>query len=93
MGAHKFKASQRRSDVCKTPEAVYTTALDPNSIRLDVDLPVSMLNPDSEKSLIQDLHLAILPVIEKLYRDRWHLLAGKVLKSDPKPLPSTWQEL
>lgn len=93
MGAHRFAFSERSDGACKTPEAVYVTALDPDSIRLDVDLPVKLLNPNDERELVQDLHLAILPVIERLYRDRWRLIAGKTLKTDPKPMPEKWEDL
>jgi hypothetical protein len=93
MGAHRFAFSERTRSVCMTPEAVYTTAFDSDGIRLDVDLPVKMLNPKDEQDLLQRLHHAILPVIERLYRERWHLIAGQKIGNDPNPMPAKWVDL
>lgn len=93
MGAHRFKDVISTRDICRTPEAVYITSIDQDRIRLDIDLPLPMLIPSDEKDLIQNLHLAILLVIEKLYRERWYLLAGKTLKTDPNPMPNRWEDL
>lgn len=95
MGVRSFKAGIRIKNACRTPEAVYFTGLDVSTIRLEIELPVNMISTvsDEEAKLIAELHKAILPVIEKLYRERWNLLAGKKIGTDSNPMPATWEEL
>ena len=78
---------------CCTPDAVYGTDIWARTIRLEVDFPAKLLSREPEKDLVDELHAAILPVIERIYRDNWSVLAGKTLAGSNKPLPATWEEL
>lgn len=79
---------------CRTPGTIYGTQIDRDSITLRIDLPVKMLKEDAEPELIADLHKAILPVMERVFRDRWALLAGrKNPRLGTARLPLKWSEL
>lgn len=83
---------------CRTPGTKYGTDFTTKSIKLTIDLPVPMLlfsygNVDEPK-LRDDLHRAILPVMERVFRDRWSLLAGrKTERLGDKRMPKKWEEL
>lgn len=83
---------------CGTPGAVYTTRYKPgyggDYISLSIKLPAAFVLDTIERApLTAELHNALLPVIEKFYRDNWSLFAGKRVTGDPAPLPATYAEL
>lgn len=82
---------------CRTPGAIYETAFTTNSITLRVLLPVQMLPSnlmrEEEQRIAADLHAALLPAIERFYRDRWRRLAKKVLPGETAAMPELWEEL
>lgn len=89
---HTFLQIERPKPSCKTPSAVYSTSFERDFIDLGIRLPLRILNPPHEKELVAELHNAILPVIEKLYRERWNLFAGKEVDNGG-PLPPKWEDL
>lgn len=97
MGAPTYMTvEQIEKTPCKTPGCVYSTAINPHKIRLDIELPVEMLSDLDQvttRELVKEFHLAILPVVERLFQDRWHLIAGKKLPGDKVHMPATWAEL
>jgi hypothetical protein len=83
---------------CGTPGAVYTTRYESgyggDYISLSIKLPSPFLLDAIERPpLTADLHNALLPVIEKFYRDNWGHFAGRRVAGDPDPLPATYDEL
>jgi hypothetical protein len=79
---------------CRTPGTEYGTDIRSDAINLSVDLPIHMLNKDDEPNLTMDLHRAILPVIEKLFQDRWRLLAGQLNpRMGAQRMPKNWSDL
>lgn len=79
---------------CRTPGTNYGTQIASDHIWLHIDLPTHMLKAGEEPQLTVDLHKAILPVIERVFRDRWHLLAGrKNSRLGTARMPLKWTEL
>lgn len=93
MGNSLIEMDIERSH-CRTPGTNYGTQIERNSITLQIDLPVNMLKADAEPELSADLHKAILPVMERVFRDRWALLAGrKTARLGTARMPLHWSEL
>jgi hypothetical protein len=83
---------------CGTPGAVYSTWYDPSFkgdlITVRIRVPISELIEKIDRpSLTAELHNALLPVIEKFYRDNWAHFAGQIIPGDDAPLPATYDEL
>lgn len=81
---------------CCTPDAVYGTTINDRFLKLTVHFPANMpaLSRKAEDmALVAELHKAILPVIERIYRDSWHALARKKLPGHTKPFPGRWEDL
>ncbi|MGI4815967.1 MAG: hypothetical protein ACRYGG_21895 [Janthinobacterium lividum] len=95
MGMHLYDSVTRNRDVCRTPNAVYSTAFDKNAISLHVKLPVDILKPNGpdEQKLVAEFHNAILSVVEKLYKDNWDKFKGRIMNKGERPLPDKWEEL
>lgn len=89
MGNTGYRENPKR---CRTPGAIYSTSCTPKTIRLTINLPVPMLE-EKEDLLIKNLHYAVLEVIERVYRDRWKLLAGKMIRQQTEPMPKQWSDL
>jgi len=89
----QYEKIRREKNKCRTPGAVYETALRDRAVRLDVYLPVSMIEAVDHSLLIDELHKAVLPVMENLFKKKWSLLAGKKLPGDRVALPDSWEEL
>ena len=101
MGVANLLLSMSKTNppCCRTPGAVYTTTVRPSVLALFVRAPENTnlfgnLTHDQERKLIADLHDALLPVMEGVYRDTWQSLAGKTLaECGDKPMPDRWDDL
>jgi hypothetical protein len=83
---------------CRTPGAAYGTQVSANEIVLRVKFPRMVFTGWNSKSVVgrhleAELHAALLPAIEKIYRDYWEVFRGRTLDGDETPLPQTWEEL
>ena len=86
----------KNPESCKTPGAIYETSFRSKQVILEVNLPVEFfedLSKRKEKKLAEDLHNALLPAMEQIYREFWSKLAGKVIEKDDEPMPRSWTEL
>ena len=95
MGVPHYDRVERQQEPCKTPGAVYTTALRPRLLRLDVLVPEPLFDGTKaeQDELVKRFHDALLPAVEQVYREKWHLLAGKRVDGDTDPLPPSWDDL
>ena len=81
---------------CRTPGTVYDTNINPDRIRLAIRMPVNLLSDITEEQkqqLVMDLHNALLPVVEQVFRQQWRQMSGKLIKGHTRPMPETWEEL
>lgn len=84
----------RSPDPCRTPGAKYGTDMTTNSVTLTIELPLDVfsgLGTAGERQLEADLHVAVLRVMETVYRDRWSQFRGKMLDGDV--MPEHWYQL
>ena len=78
---------------CCTPDAVYGTDVGARRVVMDVTIMEGLLPREDEGRLVAELHAAILPVFERIYRDNWAALAGRFTYQGDKPLPARWEDL
>lgn len=81
-------------DPCRTPGAKYGTDITTNNITLTIELPqdvFSGLGTPGERQLEADLHVALLRVMETVYRERWNRFRGRVIDGDV--MPENWHDL
>jgi hypothetical protein len=81
---------------CGTPGAIYSIVVDGNTLAVGVTLPFSIetsLPAEAKETLKKDLHDAILPMVERFYRDVWpDRIAGKII-DDTGRMPKRWEQL
>lgn len=82
---------------CGTPGAVYSISVEGRDLKCDIRLPfnIAAATPrEAHDDMKRALHDAILPIIEKFYRDVWdQTIAGKRLGNDPGKMPAHWELL
>ena len=93
----KPMTSGKANRPCGTPGAVYETVLDPKSVTLRILLPAPVidgLSLDERGALIQSLHDAIIPTVEKLYKQVWSKhFANRLYPDHDRPFPARHAQL
>lgn len=82
---------------CGTPGAVYSITVKGHDLKCAVHLPfdiASAVPKEAHEDMKKALHDAVLPIVEKFYRDVWDTtIAGKRLGDDPERMPPRWEWL
>lgn len=82
---------------CGTPGAVYSITVRGCNLKCAVRLPFNIASAVPEaahEDMKKAMHDAVLPIIEKFYRDVWdETIAGKRLGDDPDKMPKHWKWL
>jgi len=81
---------------CGTPGAIYSLTVEGNTLACGVTLPFSIeasLPAEAREELKKRIHDAMLPAVERFYRDVWDkTIAGKVI-DDTGVMPKRWEQL
>jgi len=78
---------------CGTPDTVWGADVSHQGFRFTAWFPVPLIKDSETRAFINEMHAAMLPVVERLYERRWaQMLAGKRDK-EGRPYPMTYAEL
>jgi hypothetical protein len=102
-----YHAAQRQAQIdadlppierpCGTPGAVYSITVKGCDLKCAVHLPFNIaaaVPKAAHEDMKKALHDAVLPIVEKFYRDVWDkTIAGKYLGDDPVRMPKRWEGL
>ena len=62
------KSHYKKDHVCKTPDAIYSTSLSDDTVKISVKLPFDLgLTKDESEKLEADLHYAVEKVLSSLF--------------------------
>jgi hypothetical protein len=78
---------------CGTPDAQYSFSAWGKGVRFGVHFPMPLLRDRDEKAFFDEMHAAMLPVVERLYERMWSQCFANTVDDEGRPYPAEYRQL